>query len=339
MRPFVLFLIKLGKYLLISFFLISCTSNEKKIKSIVYTDYGSQSYFRKDFDKYKEIVDSYKLNTASFLYTCYLKNKKAWDIDCAGNDSPKLENIQKQLQYFKNKKIQTSLRFYLDLKTQKWRARLSPHKMKLFFKNYEEELVKFAKFAQSEKTDMLIIGCELEDITKPEFTRFWKKMISSVRKVYKGKISYSANGNKSLTNDREYEWVSFWHDLDFVSITYYPPVSKILKTKSEFKAHHLKNLSRLWRFKRKVSKDLVLAEVGFPLAKSGYQKPYEWLWPNTKNDRGEQVENLEAFLNAYRQFDFNGIYLWRFYPRELQEYPAGYDLLDEQIKTLIKTKL
>lgn len=324
----------LGKLILL-FLLVGCTS-QYKIKSLVYTDYGSGAYKKSDFEKYLSLLNEYKFNTASLLYTCHAKNINSSDFNCNDYNSPRLDILKERIYILKSKGLKVSLRFYIDLLDKNWRAKLKPKDFDLFFKKFEIELVAFSKFAQRNKVDTLLMGSELEKLTKPEYYKYWIKIIAQIRKVFKGQLSYAANGNLSVYKNKEYSWIKFWDRLDFISITYYPPSLKVLETSSDFLKHHKNSLKDLENFGKKLNQKVVLAEVGFPLAKNGYKKPYEWVWPDGKIDKNEQYKSIKGFIESFNTTELDGYYIWRYYPEELKEYPGGYFIFNDKTKLIFQ---
>ncbi len=313
------------------FFSVSCTSHP--IKSLVYTDYGSDGYQKKDLNQYYNLYNEMTLNTASILFKCHTPNQFSSKVVCKGDDSPTRENIAKAVRFFKNRGIRTSVRIYVDIADGTWRAKWKPKNLNSF----EKEIIDFSRFAERLGIDILFLGSELEMITRPAYTKFWKNLISKVRREFNGEISYAANGNLSEFSKKEYQWIGFWDELDFVGITYYPVTEKTLVAENDFYLHHksaLKGISKYFSGRK-----LILAEVGFPLAEKGYQKPYQWVWKNTVADKKSQFNSIKGFIKAYSEMDYEGSYLWRYYPHDKMEYPLGYSLEDSLIKKIISKGL
>ncbi len=88
----------------------------------------------------------------------------------------------------------------------------------LWEKSYEAYIVNYAHIAAREKVALFCIGTEYKLATKMR-TEFWQKLITEVRKIYTGKITYAANWD-------EYQDVGFWADLDFIGIDAYFPLKQ-----------------------------------------------------------------------------------------------------------------
>ena len=82
---------------------------------------------------------------------------------------------------------------------------------------YSNFILEYAQVAKDTHTEVFCIGTELESfvINRPDF---WSELISKLRTVYKGKITYAANWN-------EFTKVPFWNQLDYIGIDAYFPLN------------------------------------------------------------------------------------------------------------------
>lgn len=319
-------------------FLIAFTANAcAQNTALVFTEYGSKAYSSKSNKLYKKTLLEGGLKHADLLYTCYVKDSEDSEIDCSTFDSPRLYRIRNLAKSFKSDGFQVTLRFYVDLKDGKWRAYWQPKDIKKGFQNLEKELKEFAEFAASVKADQLMIGSECEALTQPEYKAYWEKIITAVRSVFNGTVLYAANGNINKKAKPEYTWVPFWSSLDKVGINYYPPFKGAINAKN-LEAHHKKSIKKIVSFAKAQSKDLVITEVGFPLAKKGIYTPYEWRYSERdKADAGLRDLSLGLFLKTAKAQNIGGIHFWRFLPDETKLHPLGY-LIDQSYLKTLKTK-
>ncbi|MCF8060665.1 MAG: hypothetical protein K9K67_15285 [Bacteriovoracaceae bacterium] len=315
-------------YSLITLFILvsSCAASEKG--SLVYTGYGSISYSKKDNLAYKKAIEEGQFNAVDLLYTCYVVDEFDHNIKCDGDDSPKEKKFIALSKELKKAGHTLTLRIYVDLENQKWRALWHPKKIALAFSNLEKTLLHFSKIANEVKADSLLIGSEYEKLTQPKYLSHWKKIIKNVKENFSGKILYAANGNLNNMKEPEYRWVPFWSLLDHVGINYYPPF-KGKPTKRSLSKHHKKELTKYSDFAKTIKKDLVITEVGFPLAESGIKTPYQWEYDlKEKPNSALRVLSFKSFIEKAHQLNIYEIHLWRFLPNELRFHPLGY-LIDE----------
>ena len=111
----------------------------------------------------------------------------------------------------------------------------TPTQVNNFFSSYQTILVQQATAAQAAGASVFCIGTEIDQLTGPQFETQWDTIISAVRAVFSGKLTYSADWNDSQspwqyggapvgTGNIETQ-VSFWNKLDYVGIDEYAPLS------------------------------------------------------------------------------------------------------------------
>ena len=111
----------------------------------------------------------------------------------------------------------------------------TPTQVTDFFDSYKAILVQQATAAQQAGASVFCLGTEIDQLTGPAFATEWDGIISAVKAVYTGKLTYSADWNDSQspwqyggapvgTGNIETQ-VSFWNQLDYVGIDEYAPLS------------------------------------------------------------------------------------------------------------------
>lgn len=86
----------------------------------------------------------------------------------------------------------------------------APYQARRWFQFYQESLVRIAKLAEENGTDMLCIGHNLKHLSYYE--RHWNELIKAVKEVYSGKLTYSAS------TDMEFLKSGFWGKLDYIGL-------------------------------------------------------------------------------------------------------------------------
>jgi VCBS repeat-containing protein len=119
---------------------------------------------------------------------------------------------------------------YGDGDTVNYRGELSPLDINIakFFGSpttvgsYDYVIVQEAKAAQADGATLFSIGTELDSLADDTAaTSYWKTLITDVRAVFSGKLTYSSNW---ATADQ----VTFWSKLDYVGIDGYVPLSNVV---------------------------------------------------------------------------------------------------------------
>jgi glycosyl hydrolase family 113/parallel beta helix pectate lyase-like protein/List-Bact-rpt repeat protein len=119
-----------------------------------------------------------------------------------------------------------------------WRSFYNPTNAAAFFASYKTMIVNVAQVAQANGAAMLCIGAELDQLTGPAYLSYWTDIIASVRAVFSGKLTYSADWDDDIS-----PWqgehglaagtgalatqVSFWNQLDYLGIDVYAPISDV----------------------------------------------------------------------------------------------------------------
>ena len=85
-------------------------------------------------------------------------------------------------------------------------------------KAYENYILTFARLAEEMHVDLYCIGTEYEIavVKRPEF---WENLISKVRTIYQGPLTYASNWDSFEVNP-------LWQDLDYIGIDAYFPLVK-----------------------------------------------------------------------------------------------------------------
>ena len=99
-----------------------------------------------------------------------------------------------------------------------WRQDYQPTNVAAFFASYQQMIVQEAEVAQANGAQMLSIGAELDQLTGPQYLSYWTDIITAVRQVFSGALTYSASWNTA--NE-----VSFWSQLNYEGIDNYVPLS------------------------------------------------------------------------------------------------------------------
>ncbi len=320
--------------------LIGCTSpsKNKKLTTIVYTEYGSAAYSKESRDKYFSILKKTGANMASVLMTCQTKDKLSSEIDCDSENSPTQARLNAFFAQAQELGYQTSLRVYVDLLDGSWRALWDPKDKKKTFKNLQAVLERYGRYAAKKQIDLFIIGAEYEKLTQPTYESQWTNIIKAVRQNYSGAITYGANGNYSSYKKPEYAWVPFWSQLDFVGIDHYAPFTGKPASLINLTKHHKKFIKKYREATKQAAKPLFFSEVGFPTAAKGHQKPYEWKWTKTDPlDLSQQGTNILAFLTASSENQsVEGVAIWRYMSNQSKVYHGGYDLKHEAAASALK---
>lgn len=163
-----------------------------------------------------------------------------------------------------------------------------------WFDQYRRWLLHFARFAELHGVDLLAIGNELSGLTVNE--KQWRGLISDIRKIYSGPITYAAHWNG------EFEQVTFWDELDYIGVNFYFPMADAGQI-SDVQA-------RIQAVAKRFDKPILFTEVGFPALKTAASRPWE---ENSSGlDTALQEQCYEAWFRHFSQEpNVAGMYWWK----------------------------
>lgn len=184
---------------------------------------------------------------------------------------------------------------------------------------YSRYILLFAQMAEAEKVDLFCIGTEFNRAIQKRGD-YWRQLIVQIKKVYRGKLTYSANWD-------DWAQVPFWSELDYVGLGGYFPLV-------EGKTPEVSRLCEAWKpiaerlesFSKTVSKPVLFTEFGY-LSVDGCG------WQNWELEKGieQRSINQEAQANCYEALFASlqgrswwaGGFLWKWFPnmRGHEGYP------------------
>jgi hypothetical protein len=193
-----------------------------------------------------------------------------------------------------------------------------------WFASYKEFVLHYARLAAKYNVELLCVGTELSNTTTSRWQAQWFDIITAIKAVYKGAITYAANWD-------EYDTVSFWQDVDYIGMdAYFPLTDKTNPTEDELVRGWEKHADAIeaWLKESKLNKGVIFTEVGYDAIEGSNKQPWRVLptMAKYKEDQDEQSNCLEALLVVLTKRPwFKGFYWWNYFPRP-DIGPLGYTL-------------
>jgi hypothetical protein len=173
-----------------------------------------------------------------------------------------------------------------------------------WFKKYRELILGYAALAAGADVEVLMVGSEL--VSTEDFTERWRDLIRDVRKIYPGKLGYSANWD-------HYRNIAFWNDLDLIGMTSYHQLA-------DKPGPTLEQLIDAWKPIRKnildwqatVGKPILFTEVGWASQEGCAVEAWNYYRQDqaTAAGREEQRRCYEAFCLTWGQVESVGGAIW-----------------------------
>jgi hypothetical protein len=173
-----------------------------------------------------------------------------------------------------------------------------------WFSLYSRELESIARIAAEEGADGLSIGTELAKTTQRSE---WTGLIAAARAVFPRTLLYVAH------NVDEAETVPFWHLLDAIGVSLYPPLGADNDHAGRLAVMRA-SADRLDALSSRVGKPIVVGEIGLRSAKGAAAKPWESAEERDSSaDPALQAEVLADWLTVLNRPTIRGVLIWRWF--------------------------
>lgn len=185
-----------------------------------------------------------------------------------------------------------------------WQGNIQPTDIDEWFDHWKDILVHYAKFAEENDVEVLLLGSELPTLRdKPES---WKEIIEEIRIHYSGEISFSVNFWTERSEFREVLNMTQWEGMDYIGITGYfeltrssdPSVDQLRQAWSS-DMHGQDVLEDLRKISDKFNKPVVFWEIGYQSKNGTNTYPWNYLREGEK-DEEEQKDSWIGFLQAIK---------------------------------------
>jgi len=179
-----------------------------------------------------------------------------------------------------------------------WRGKIAPTSWDVWFDQYRRFILHFAELAEKGGAEVFMVGSEL--ISTEKFTPRWRSIIADVRKVYTGRIGYSANWD-------HYKNIQFWDDLDLVGLTTYYNLNQSDKrdpTPGDLIAAWEPIRDEILKWCRRIDRPLLFTEVGWCSQEGASTQPWNYYHNENATPAGhrEQAANYRAFLEVWGDY-------------------------------------
>jgi len=212
-----------------------------------------------------------------------------------------------------------------------WRGKIQPTDWAAWWEDYGNFVTYYAKIAAETRTEVFIVGSELVS-TEPDIDR-WRRLIATVRWLYPGLISYSANWD-------HYRPIKWWDDVDIIGMTTYydltggaePTLERLVQAWAPIKKDILQ-----WQSTHYPDKPLLFTEVGWPNQQTCAQYPWNYYAAPDKPDPQAQANCYEAFFETWiREPAVAGFIVWEWRsdpnqlvgPQDTSYTPCGKPAMD-----------
>jgi hypothetical protein len=223
-----------------------------------------------------------------------------------------IEGLTKLINHAHSIGLEVMLKPHIDIAKEKnyqshWRGDIGlffdEDKWNLWFKSYENYLLKYANLAEKLQVAMLSISCELIATNLQE--KHWRNIIEKVRNVFNGYLVDSANHDGQEFNK------PWWDAVDYIGVDgYYIPI-KSSELEYSLEEHETKLKESLQKLKKLSNdnggKEVIITEIGFC---SGDCKIGDRNIISTAKDQYIQSYFYESFMKIFGSESFIKGYFW-----------------------------
>ena len=175
---------------------------------------------------------------------------------------------------------------------------------------YRDFIMSYLDIAISNDVDMFCVGTEFKTSEKKR-PHFWKQLISDMRCLYAGELTYSSNWDS-------FKEVPFWEDLDYIGISsYFPMSSDATPEASALSKKWKSNISTLRKFSAKKGKKMLFTEYGYLSVDGCAGKTWELekVVRDLPINEKAQANSFNALYNAlWNESFWAGGFIWKWFP-------------------------
>lgn len=300
------------KKVLVSFFVMflfqSCISQNSKINGISFVASGNPAT-QKNIDPVKKIQANY----AAVMPFGFIRNIDNPEVIFNSERQwygERLEGVEQYISLLQKNDIKVMLKPQLWLWRGEYTGFLEPTTQtnwSLLESSYRDFILTYARVAQKTKVELFCVGTELEAFVKNR-PQFWKDLITEVKTIYKGKLTYAANWD-------EYKRVPFWDQLDYIGIDGYfpisesqtPTVAEALKGWQPWKVE-MEQVSRKWNL------PILFTEYGYRSVDYAGKEPWDSTRSENQANHNAQSNLMQAlFETLYKEQWFSGGFIWKWF--------------------------
>lgn len=251
-------------------------------------------------------------NYVALVIPLYQQNLYSTDVQTGGN-TPTDSSLISAITYAHSLGLRVMLKPHLDSYTGEWRANINPNDRNAWFGSYTNILKHYAQIAAQYSVEDFCVGTELINMSSASAngsnTQNWKNLISTIRGVYSGKLTYSANwGGPGWTDEKNN--IQFWDSLDYIGISAYFNLGgdgSVASLESQWNSINNSDISPL---SQRWGKPVVFTEVGYRSVSGSYTQPWNYSLGGSEDQQG-QANDYQALFDYWSKQNFmQGVELW-----------------------------
>jgi hypothetical protein len=284
-----------------------------KYKGVAYLSYAPNEYASAGSNLSLNALKNTGANYVSVLVTQYLSNSTSNAIFPDPNRTPTDASVIDAINDIHARGMGVLLKPQLLCEDGQGQGDLAPTNPTAWFASYATFINHYAQIAQNNGVELFCVGCELNHLDTSNYDANWRTVISGVRAIYKGPLTYAADWST-------YARISFWGALDYAGIDAYfplsnaqtPSVANCVAGWSSYNGHNW--LQEIETFQATVNKPVLFTEIGYRSYDYAAMSPWDWTNNHPYNANG-QANCYEAAWQVFANKPwFAGMFWWGWTP-------------------------
>jgi len=196
-----------------------------------------------------------------------------------------------------------------------WRGNIEPSDWDLWWRNYTEFNVHLARIAQEEGVEWYSLGTEMGSTHR--FPDRWRQLAREVRRVYRGKLTYSVNFDS-------HDSFTFGDCLDVIGMNTYDPIAKHdnYPTEAQVRDAWWWIVNKARTLQARFDRPVMITEVGYPSVAGANQGPWDFRTDKPK-DLPLQKFLLDGAFGVLRNWSDGEAIFYYLYGENLNVKPVG----------------
>lgn len=200
-----------------------------------------------------------------------------------------------------------------------WRGNIEPADWDAWWKNYTAFNVKLARIADEEGVEWYSLGTEMA--TTHRFPDQWRQLSAEVRKVFKGKLTYSINFDS-------HDSFTFGDCLDVIGINTYDPIDKdaVMPSDTAIRDGWWWIVYKARTLQARFNRPVMITEVGYPSVAGAHAGP--WDFRSAKHPAPHlQKQLMEGALQVLKNWQEGEAVFYYLYGENLKQgvVPGGME--------------
>ncbi len=178
---------------------------------------------------------------------------------------------------------------------------------KVWERDFSRYILHFAKLADSLDVELFCLGTEYR-IPAKDRPKFWRQLISEIRNIYDGKITYASNWDN-------YMKITWWDAVDYIGIdAYFPLIENLNPTTDQLVRAWKPIVNELESFSGKWEKPILFTEYGFQSMDGAAGRHWEIQRDSAVVNHQLQADAYEATFQTFMdQSWYAGGFFWKWY--------------------------